>query len=92
MKNAKNVEQQKENIIHMVGVLTATCDNKEEIRGLGWGLSLLEYIITHPHERGWQSLRNWNQIENPKHNFILTAEIDKSGDYLWVHERDTFYK
>lgn len=50
------------------------------------------YCATHPEERFWQALRNWNQIENPKHNFIITAEIDPKGNKNWIKEEDTFYK
>lgn len=51
-----------------------------------------EYAIKHPGERFWQALRNWNQIENPRHNFILTAEIDSTLTEHWININDTFYK
>lgn len=55
-------------------------------------VSFTNYCFKHPEERFWQALRNWNQIENPKQNFILTAEIDPSGIQNWFKERDTFYE
>lgn len=50
------------------------------------------YCGRHPEERFWQALRNWNQIENPRHNFILTAEIDSTLTEHWININDTFYK
>ena len=56
--------------------------------------SFRAYCTLHPEQRFWQALRNWNQIENPSHNFILTAEINKDPgvNFEWVNEEDTFYK
>lgn len=56
--------------------------------------SFTVYCLLHPEERFWQALRNWNQIENPKHNFILTAEINNNPrrDDFWMNTQDTFYK
>ena len=50
------------------------------------------YCETHPEERFWQAMRNWNQLKNPKHNFILTAEIDSSINHPWKNQEDTFYE
>ena len=54
--------------------------------------SFVEYCVKHPDEKFWQALRNWNQIENPNHNFILTAEIDPNYTEHWINLTDTFYK
>lgn len=80
MINAKNVEQQKEHITRTANALIAICENKKEIKGLEWGLSLLNYIIKHPSERGWQSLRNWARV-----SYVYTQT---GGDPL----KDTFYE
>lgn len=50
------------------------------------------YCENNPEQRFWQALRNWNQIENPSHNFIITAEIDPLFNSRWINEMDTFYK
>jgi len=51
-------------------------------------MSFLKYCQEHPEHRFWQALRNWNQIDNPKENFILTGEIDHNN--LWKNVGDTF--
>lgn len=50
------------------------------------------YCTAHPEERFWQALRNFNQLANPKQNFILTAETNVQGENYWKNEKDTFYE
>ena len=54
--------------------------------------SFIEYCQDHPSQRFWQALRNWNIQENPKHNFILTAELDPEHIKPFVNGEDTFYR
>ncbi len=53
--------------------------------------SFTRYCLSHPQERFWQALRNWDRINNYKTQFVLVAEaLDlKSGKF--VNIRDTFY-
>ena len=55
-------------------------------------LNFCAYCALHPEERFWQCLRNWNQIKNPKQNFILTAELSTNIEKNWANEKDTFYE
>ena len=48
------------------------------------------YCLSNPEQRFFQALRNWNQIEHPEQNFILTAEVGKT--LLWDKQEDTFYR
>ena len=54
--------------------------------------SFTVYCFEHPEQRFWQALRNWNQIENPEHNFILTAELDPEHIEPFINGEDTFYR
>lgn len=54
--------------------------------------SFVKYCLENKEQRFWQALRNWNQIENPAHNFILTAELDPEHIEPFVNGEDTFYK
>ena len=86
MKNVLNVEQQNELITRMEDVLTVICETKREIKGLLWIVDLLEYVVKHPEQRGWQALRNWSG-----QNFILKADFDSFNPNHWVGVEDTFY-
>ncbi len=52
--------------------------------------SFVKYCEEYPEQRFFQALRNWNQIEHPEQNFILTAEVGKT--WLWDKQEDTFYR
>lgn len=56
--------------------------------------SFVQYCEANPELRFWQALRNWNQLWNPKENFIIVAQVNNNPrlDKIWDKEEDTFYR